>query len=420
MDNRTRGFVGFLFAGLVCVTLVRGAAAQPEADGWFAPYLDRGSLTEVVQSLEADLAKDPKNDDLRFALGGMQFVRAVERMAQSWHRYGLLQGGVARGIPFMRLPVPPNPAPEPVTARDVRAVLKNFVEDMAVCRATLEGIGAGPVAVPVPFGMIRLDLNDDGAADDSEALWRVYAAISNSQMPEEQAAAFVIRFDEGDVPWLRAYTHLLSAFAETALAHDGGELFDHTAHLLFTDPVIPFPFLKAASPGQGPGGRPDIALWTDAVAFIHLLSLPVAEPAGMGRALAHLEAVPRLSRQSWELILAETDDDREWVPGPAQTGVLPGVKVTQEMVSNWMEFLDEAEAIFAGRKLLPFWREGETRGVNLRRVFTEPTRMDLVLWVQGTAAMPYLEEGEITSADFWRGLNGAFGGRFIGFAVWFN
>ena len=126
-----------------------------------------------------------------------------------------------------------------------------------------------------------------------------------------------------------------------------------------------------------------------------------------------------LSRESWKFILAETDDDHEWIPNPRQTGVL-GVPVRQEMVDGWLEFLDATEALLAGKRLLPFWRGDPSRGVNLRRVFTEPRPFDLVLWVQGTAATPYLEKGPLTKPEVWRRLQRVFGGEFIGFALWFN
>jgi hypothetical protein len=91
------------------------------------------------------------------------------------------------------------------------------------------------------------------------------------------------------------------------------------------------------------------------------------------------------------------------------------------MVEGWTTFLDEFQEILAGRKLLPFWRGTNGRvGINLRRVFTDPRTLDLVLWVQGTAAAPYLEEGQVTSSEVWQRLNRVFRGEFIGFALWFN
>jgi hypothetical protein len=42
------------------------------------------------------------------------------------------------------------------------------------------------------------------------------------------------------------------------------------------------------------------------------------------------------------------------------------------------------------------------------------------VWVQGTAAAPYLEEGERTSFETWSRIQRIFRGGFIGFALWFN
>jgi hypothetical protein len=94
--------------------------------------------------------------------------------------------------------------------------------------------------------------------------------------------------------------------------------------------------------------------------------------------------------------------------------------MTPEMIQGWFAFLDEMEEILAEKKLLPFWREAGGRGINLRRVFTEPSALDLILWIQGTGAAPYLENGTITSPDFWETTNRIFRGQFLGFAIWFN
>jgi hypothetical protein len=74
-----------------------------------------------------------------------------------------------------------------------------------------------------------------------------------------------------------------------------------------------------------------------------------------------------------------------------------------------------------GKKLIPFWRTTDAGvGVNLRKVFTEPQPFDLVMWIQGIGAAPFLEKGELTSPDTWRRWQRVFRGEFIGFAIWFN
>ena len=126
------------------------------------------------------------------------------------------------------------------------------------------------------------------------------------------------------------------------------------------------------------------------------------------------------SRRMWTAIAAEVDDDHEWIPSPKQTGVIPNVMITAEMVAGWQDFLNEAEALLAGTKLIPFWRTSDDRGVNLRRVFTEARRFDLVLWIQGTGATPFLERGTLTKEETWQRFERIFRGEFIGFAIWFN
>jgi hypothetical protein len=90
------------------------------------------------------------------------------------------------------------------------------------------------------------------------------------------------------------------------------------------------------------------------------------------------------------------------------------------------------EDLLEGRKLIPFWRDylrimgpgaaipPTGRGVNLRRALQEPRDFDLILAVQGTAVLPYVEEGPLSQPQTWNELLRAFRGSFFGFAIWFN
>jgi hypothetical protein len=53
-----------------------------------------------------------------------------------------------------------------------------------------------------------------------------------------------------------------------------------------------------------------------------------------------------------------------------------------------------------------------------------PKRLDVVRWLQGTVARPYLEKGDTTklaNVREIRNLDRVFGGaNFFGFAAWFN
>ena len=72
--------------------------------------------------------------------------------------------------------------------------------------------------------------------------------------------------------------------------------------------------------------------------------------------LNHLKARSRTARRCGNIILAETDDENEWIPNPKQTGAI-GVAVSQEMIDTWLATLAEAKRVVAGDKLVPFWRD---------------------------------------------------------------
>jgi hypothetical protein len=383
-------------------------------------FLVEGKLAEGEKALTEMIATHPNDAEALFGLGTIQFVRATEHLVQSFHRYGMRTSFFGNALPFARLPIPANHSPEVIRYSDRRAIMKTFNDDLTKAELTLARIGETNVKLPLHFGQIRLDLNHDGKADGDETLWRIYAQLNapaRAAVTAEASKAFLISFDRADVAWLRGYCHLLMAMCETILAHDFHDLFDYSGCLFYPKAETPFPFLR-----RGPVEEANEESMSDdildAVAMIHMMRLPVLEPQRMKLALTHLEAMIALSRESWKFILAETDDDHEWVPNPKQHSVMPGGAVTDAMVKGWMEFLDEAQAIFEGEKLIPFWRRRDSRGVNLRRVFTEPRMFDLVLWVQGTGAAPYLEKGPKTRPETWRRLQTIFQGQFIAF--WFN
>jgi hypothetical protein len=267
------------------------------------------------------------------------------------------------------------------------------------------------------LGLLRLDLDGDGKPEDQllTLLSRYFGAAGAFPKNEE----LLVVFDRGDVAWLRGYCHLLMAMAEVALAYDGQDLFDCTAHIFFAKAQTPHDFLHKPAQNQGFWNVGDGVDIIDVIAFIHMLRLPVKEPGRAKAALGHLEQMLALSRESWKHIQAETDDDHEWLPNSKQKGAL-GIPIRQEQIDGWLQFVEELDALLSGKRLAPFWRGGDKRGVNLRRAFLEPRTLDLVLWIQGTAATPYLEEGPLTRPEVWTRLQRVFGGEFIGFAIWFN
>lgn len=410
----TSGIVLFVFAVIPQGEVHAQEAAHETAR--VEKYLVEGSLAEGERLLLADLARNERADGTRFELGVLQLVRAFERFGQTLYRFGPRQVNAGFLVPIPVV-VPPNPDPEEVTPQKFRKLLSQFLADLDAAERTLAAIRDPDVRLPLRVGLVRVDFKQDGKSTESLKAFLTRLRGGPAVMPKNDEWRIV--FDRGDVAWMRGYCHLLMAAGEAILAHDLHEIFDRTGHLFFAKVSSKHPFVQEYTVTQEGVWQWRWEQIMDCIAYIHLLRLDVTEPDRLRRALTHMEEVLALSRETWRFITAETDDDHEWLPNPKQKGVL-GVPISQAMVDGWHEFLDEAEALLAGKRLVPFWRGTKPRGLNLRRVFTEPRPFDFVLWVQGTAATPYLEEGPMTRPDVWMRLQRLFQGEFVGFALWFN
>jgi hypothetical protein len=400
--------------------LVQSATSAPTTNTEVEKYLINGQFKQGETELLAKLQKNPNDDNTRFGLGVIQLMGGTERLTQSLYRYGLKQNYVTQFFPILRLPIPTNPAPQPISYEESRGILQNLLDDLGKVKNTLEPIKDKKVKLPLRLGLTRMDFNANGKLEPDESFWKTFNLLTGNRgtpATEKAAQNYAIAFDAGDVLWLKGYSNLLSAITQVVLTYDERKLFESVGHLVFAKPKTPYQFIVN---GTGPftfGSDVDIA---DLISFIHLINFPVAEPQRMTAALQHMQTVTSLSRESWKLISAETDNDREWLPNPKQKSVIPNAAVTQPMIDGWLSFLTEADTLLTGKKLVPFWRKRELRGINLNKVFTQPTQFDLVLWVQGTGAAPYLEIGKATDAAVWQRLMQVFRGQLFQFGAWFN
>lgn len=398
---------------------IRRAPAGPQ-DSLVDQLLSKGGTAFAEATLGKALDSENANDDLRLQLGMVQFFRGTERLMQSLYRFGLRDYSAA--LPILHLPKGENPNPEPISYEDLRGIIKAWLDDLMKVDSTLSRIRSSGVKVPLHVGRIRLDLNGDGSFDEDETLWRVFDLYAGIGLNQKAGDAFLICFDRADIAWLRGYCHLLAALSEIALAHDFREQFERTGHVIFLKTKTPHKCVQNSKrlwPVPGGSGSPDIS---DVIAFIHLINYAVIDPPRMQSALRHLEMMVTLSRETWDLATKEVNDDHEWLPSPnnRQHSVLAGLTLSPLQLGRWRQFLDSLDALLAGRKLLPHWRFSSGEGINIRRVFTEPRPFDLVLWIQGTAATPYVEKGPVLDPEIWQQLDRAFQGGFINYAIWFN
>ncbi|MET0943489.1 MAG: hypothetical protein ABWY13_19245 [Mesorhizobium sp.] len=382
------------------------------------------SVAERDAAIEELENADPKDPLVPYALGAAQFFRALEKLAIGLNRHGF-ESPQSFVVPLLRLPVPPRSEPEPLTYDGFRDILIEFRDGMG---AAIEKLGMVPaeadIGTVVDLTQLGIDLDGDTAITPAESLASIMAAMSGASVdPTMPPGHLAFRFDRADGYWLQAYANFLVAQADFWLAHDFQNAFDGSFHMLFPRAGLPLQDALVPRPEDLTAG-PLMAEWrlADLVSFVHLINWPVVEPERRQTARLKLLEMIRLSRENWKAIQAETDNDREWLPGPQQKGVnaLTGLEVGEQQVAAWHEALQMAEDLLEGRVLLPHFRIAG-QGINMKNFFEAPQTFDLVLAITGPGIVPYLEKGTILTSEEFARIRQQFGGAgFLTFAVWFN
>ncbi|MCC5875518.1 MAG: hypothetical protein JJU11_04795 [Candidatus Sumerlaeia bacterium] len=378
--------------------------------------LDGFLQTGMIREGLAHFANSTDNAG-RFSLAFLQVADGVQRFSGGMNQLGFRQDldRSFQGLPFFRIVGPGGltGGGETATPEKIAALFSDLRGAFQLANETVSAVDDEEFKVEVNLGKIRLDLTGDG--NPGEPLMDVLAATMG-MMPQGDEEV-IIRFDSGDAAWLQGYTHVLTGMLEVLLAYDWQPVWDQAAHMIFENPE-PAPAVAAFDPTPADFGM-DTGLIADLIATIHAINLEVSDPEGLARARDSFLGMVASSRLSWERILAETDNDHEWVPSPTQTGPL-GATITQEEIDGWMDVLDELEAVLTGEKLMPHWRLSPGQGINVDKLVTDPPRLDLIMLLQGSAIAPYIESGDVSDMDTWEALTGPFGGNFAGFAIWVN
>ncbi|MEM6741125.1 MAG: hypothetical protein AAF646_13490 [Pseudomonadota bacterium] len=133
----------------------------------------------------------------------------------------------------------------------------------------------------------------------------------------------------------------------------------------------------------------------------------------------HLREMLAQNRILWTIVVAEEDDDREWIPNAAQTNAF-GLTVTPVLAEAWQTVLADAEALLDGRLLLPHPALSADMGVNVAAWFDDPSPIDLVGWIHGRDAYPYLARGPMIDGESWLAFQRETMGNGFAFALFFN
>jgi hypothetical protein len=397
-----------------------GISAQAgETNDLLTKHLYDGTLKEggVALSELGASGNDTILNETKAARGIVAFVAAVEKLGQSLHRHGLetTRGGILMQLPILRMPVEPNPNPEPLDYQKYRAILQKLFDDMAQADALLAESASGDVKLNVDLMKVRADINGDGAASDNESLGAILQTLTRTADANAPAPDLSFAFDRADVLWLRGYIQFITAAAQFGLSVNFEDSFNKTAHAYFPRAGLPMAD-DLLMPAQALGYVDNSV--GDLIAMVHLLNWQVVEPDRLKDVRVRLKTLAALSRESWQSARAETDNDNEWLPNAKQTSKLSAAPVDDAVIDGWLSVMAEFETVLDGKKLMPHWRFN--KGFNVKRFFEESKHIDVILILGGVDAVPFLESGPISTTADWQNLTGVFRGNFLNYAIWFN
>ena len=350
----------------------------------------------------------------RFALGGVRFLRAIEKTLQLRYRHNATFDDV--GLPVLRLPVPPNPAPEPFYPGLVTDIFRSVAMDMETAREALAG-AEGEFGVTIDLLAIWFDINENGIRDDGESLFEAMAAtlatrpgrVGLDEMPD----ALPVRFDTADAAWLRAYTHLLSGVSDLVFAFDPTDVI--TEVLASSDAMKDLRGGTSASLFLSP----DDEYFADLIAILYGAINRTPEAAHIHAARDHILAMIAENRSFWEQVAREADNVNEWIPNATQVSAL-GFGLPPETGTTWLAVLGDAEAVLKGELLVGHWRLNPGAGINVAKLLQDPIAIDIVTWLHGHGLMPYMERGTLADSRNMRRFERMFSGDALLFMVWFN
>lgn len=393
----------------VCSGLTCGAQTPPLDE-----FLRDGKLREGLAAYEG--AKDNAG---RFSLGLLQAVDGLQKFNVEFNHLGLNPEIAGEALPFLRVVTKRDPAApvETATPEKVARLFGDLRSALLRANKTLAAVDDQPFQVEVDLFAARMDLDGDGKVADDE---RVLSSINRAFRlvpPGSTGEQAVVRFDTADAAWLQGYTHVASGLLDILTAYDWTPTWNQCAHLVFLKPD-PMPAIAEHSVASRPRAF-DMIQAADAIAALHETRLDLAHKERLLSARDHFRGMVACSRVCWKRVLAETDNDHEWLPSPTQTG-LRGAKITAAEIEGWHKVLDELDAVLTGKKLAPHWRLKDGTGINLDKLAKSPPRLDPVLLIQGSAFLPYVEQGDVSSSDTWESLAQPFGRKFAFFALWSN
>lgn len=278
-------------------------AARATAAAGAVAELRAGNFDRAIALADPVLARDGGNSHAAA-------VRAIARYQAALHQLLLDAGTVIDGAERRG----------GINHEYMRSSLVKAEAALAAADADLAAVAADPdFALELCLACWRHDWNRNGRVDESdERLLQIEIDGEGNELPEgDPRRTPTFRLDVGDAHWARAMVSFQRAVLQLLLAYKWTEL----------DRVF--------ARGGGEMTR---------------LTFPLAEPARVARArelvLAGLDAADR-ARTAY---LAERDDDREWVPSPAQKSHPIPLPADETLYRTWADVVGDLRRLVSGEQ----------------------------------------------------------------------
>lgn len=260
----------------------------------------------------------------------------------------------------------------------IRAEALVALAHVRASRGLLESIHLDEPAFIITPGEWQLDIDGDGELDGFERhfFWLPRPDLEiptrGGQDPDVYYPKYFhkpqIRIDQSDIHWAIAYCHIAEAALNVALGYEPRDLF-------------------------GPA--------------------TLKEPWRLAAAHDHALRAIEESRTLRAALLAETDDDREWIPNPTQQNNAFPLLLDDQVFTSWAALLTQLDELLHGKTLLavhrrnalgdllpPTFRCPEGQGISIKKLFDKPVvAFDLFDALEGRCEHP---RGKVTLSDLHR------------------
>ncbi len=335
-------YVCLLAPVLICSACAGPSSAQRHRDSQQAiKALQAGQFDKAQQQAAQNLTADKGNPYARLVSAIVRYRKSTEQLSLDVRT--VLFGGLRAGG---------------FNARYLVSAFEQAEQELALVEDDLAAAAThSDVVLELCLACWEVDWNRNGRIDRSDRLlFQIEQDADGKRIPKgDPRRKPTFRFDHGDVTWARAFVSFQRALLELVMAYDWAG----------ANKIVRIIERRQSKP----------------------LVIKLAHPEKVARARRHLLRGLELSDQARQAYLAETDDEREWVPNPRQKNHPLPLPVDQALYDTWEGVVGDLTRLVQGKEGLSVaelaqlgdhhWKNPPQGYLDIGRMLSEPR--DIVL-----------------------------------------